>query len=47
MMTPATAATGNEVEWRALATMVGIASGFTLGFVVADVPALLDATSRG
>lgn len=44
MMTPATAATGNEVEWRALATMVGIASGFSLGFVVADVPALLDAT---
>ena len=36
--------TDNEVEWRALATMVGLAQGFTLGFVVADVPTLLDAT---
>ena len=43
MTTPA-AATDNEVEWRALETMIGLASGFTLGFVVADVPALLDAT---
>ena len=42
MTAPAAAATENELEWRALATMVRLAAGFTLGFVVSDIPALLD-----
>ncbi|MGH2770520.1 MAG: hypothetical protein ACRDJF_08390, partial [Actinomycetota bacterium] len=36
----------NELELRALATMVRLASRFTLGFVVANQPSLLEAARR-
>ncbi|MBA3747858.1 MAG: tetratricopeptide repeat protein, partial [Solirubrobacterales bacterium] len=44
MSSPSVAAADNELEWRAIATMTRLADGFTLGFVVSDLPVLLDET---